>query len=58
MHNNIFLPGTDKQIKLLLNQIAGDVIPRMIIIIGSGSEEYSKQLISSGAAKVTIIVHD
>ena len=56
MHNNIFLPGTDKQIKLLLNQIAVDDFT--ILIIGSGSEEISKQLISSGAAKVTIIVQD
>ena len=56
MYSNIFLPGTDKQIKLLLNQIS--LTDFTILLIGSGSEEISKQLISSGAAKVTIIVQD
>ena len=56
MYSNIFLPGTDKQIKLLLNQIS--LTDFTILLIGSGSEEISKHLISSGAAKVTIIVQD
>ncbi len=56
MHNKIFLPGTDKQLKLLLNQIT--MTDFTILIIGSGSEEISKQFISSGAPKVIIIVQD
>ena len=56
MYSNIFLPGTDKQIKLLLNQIS--LTDFTILLIGSGSEEISKHLISSGAVKVTIIVQD
>jgi SAM-dependent methyltransferase len=56
MNNKIFLPGTDKQIKILLNRIV--VNNFTILIIGSGSEEISKQFLSAGASKIIIIVQD
>ncbi|HSP87453.1 MAG TPA: methyltransferase domain-containing protein [Ignavibacteriaceae bacterium] len=54
--NQIFLPGTEKQISLFLNS----EIPenKSVLIIGSGSEEIAKIFRQNNAAEIFLIVED
>ncbi len=56
MSTKFFLPGTDKQLNILLKQI--DVKNFSVLIIGSGNEEVSKRFLLAGAIKVVVIVQD
>jgi ubiquinone/menaquinone biosynthesis C-methylase UbiE len=56
MDTRIFLPGTDKQLEFLLENV--DVKGFSILIIGTGCEEISKRLFAKGVSKVIIIVED
>lgn len=56
MNDNYFLPGTDKQLDFLTENL--DVTGLSILIIGTGCEEISHKLLEKGASKVIIIVED
>jgi ubiquinone/menaquinone biosynthesis C-methylase UbiE len=56
MNDNYFLPGTDKQLDFLTENL--DVTGLSILIIGTGCEEISHKLLAKGASKVIIIVDD
>jgi SAM-dependent methyltransferase len=56
MNTKFFLPGTDKQLNVLLKQIK--IKDLSILIIGPGTEEISKRFLYGGASKVVIIVQD
>ncbi len=51
-----FLPGTNKQIEILLNSLAGELTS--ILIIGAGCEEISKMMAAKYSCGVVIIVED
>jgi ubiquinone/menaquinone biosynthesis C-methylase UbiE len=50
----IFLPGTDKQINILLNNLSLNEKP--ILVVGSNSEEIAKSLGQNYSSKVILIV--
>lgn len=56
MDTKFFLPGTDKQLEFLLENV--DVKGLSILIIGTGCEEIAKMLLEKEASKVIIIVDD
>jgi ubiquinone/menaquinone biosynthesis C-methylase UbiE len=56
MYTSFFLPGTDRQLEFLLENI--DVTGLSVLIIGTGCEEISKSISAKGAAGVNIIVDD
>ncbi len=56
MKRNLFLPGTDRQIKILIDNL--DVSGMEVLIIGTGSEETAAVLKKNGAGKITIIVNE
>lgn len=56
MNKKYFLPGTDKQINILLKKL--EVKDLSILVIGEGSEEISKNFSSRGASKVIMLVQD
>lgn len=56
MNTKFFLPGTDKQLNLLLKQV--NVKDLSILVIGTGTEEIAKRFLDNGASKVVIIVQD
>lgn len=56
MIENIFLPGTDRQIKLLIEHL--NVKGMTVLIMGSGSERIAVKLKESEAESVLIIVDD
>ena len=56
MNNKIFLPGTDKQLKMLLSHL--DITGMTVLVIGTGSEEIAALLKEKGADSVIIIVED
>jgi SAM-dependent methyltransferase len=56
MNNKIFLPGTDKQLKLFLNHY--DVSGKSVLVMGSGCEEIAASIKENGAGSVMLIVED
>ena len=56
MNKKYFIPGGDKQIKTLLDQVT--VKDFSVLVTGSGCEEISKQFIERGSSEVVIIVQD
>lgn len=56
MNNQIFLPGTGKQLELLLSHF--DVSGKDVLIVGAGSEAIAKSIKGNGAESVIIIVED
>jgi SAM-dependent methyltransferase len=56
MNKKFFLPGTDKQLKFLLDRI--DLKDYKVLILGPGCEEISKQFLANGVSRVLIIVNN
>lgn len=56
MKENIFLPGTDKQLNLLLNKI--DIDLSDILVVGSNSEEIAGSLKEKFPAEINLIIED
>ena len=56
MANEIFLPGTDRQVEKLIEHL--DVTGMNLLIIGGGSEEIALRLKKAGAGGIIIIVDD
>ncbi len=52
----IFLPGTDKQLKLLLSHY--DVKGKDVLVMGTGSESIAKSILDNNANSVMVIVED
>ena len=52
----IILPGMEKQIELVLNNI--DVVDNSVLVIGSGSEAIAKRLANLSQKKCELIVED
>ncbi len=52
----IFLPGSNKQLTILLDEV--DVKGMTILVMGSGSEEITKRFLAEGAESVYLIVED
>ena len=56
MIDKFFLPGTDKQLKLLLSHF--DVNEKDVLIIGAGSESIAKIIKDNNANSVIVLVED
>ena len=56
MNKKYFLPGTNKQIDILLKKL--EVKDLSVLVIGEGSEEISKNIFSQGASKVIMLVQN
>ena len=56
MNKKYFLPGTDKQLDILLNYL--ELKDLSVLVIGEGSEEISKKISSQGTSKVIMLVQD
>ncbi len=56
MSKKYFLPGTDKQLDILLKNL--DLKDLSVLVIGEGSEEISKNILSQGTSKVIMLVQD
>ncbi|MFZ0454298.1 MAG: methyltransferase domain-containing protein [Ignavibacteriaceae bacterium] len=56
MNKKFFLPGTDKQLDILLKNL--ELKDLSALVIGEGSEEISKIISSQGAAKVVMLVQN
>jgi SAM-dependent methyltransferase len=52
----ILLPGSDQQLKFLLNSV--DTKDKRILIIGSGTIDIAKKFLTAGSAGILIIVDD
>lgn len=52
----IFLPGTDQQVKFLLNTT--EIVNKHVLIIGSGTGEIAQKLLLAEPSGITIIVED
>lgn len=56
MNKKFFLPGTDKQLDILLKNL--ELKDISVIVIGEGCEEISKKIFSQGSLKVIMLVQD
>jgi len=56
MNKKFFLPGTDKQLDILLKNL--ELKDISVLVIGEGSEEISKKIFSQGSLKVIMLVQD
>ena len=56
MNKDYFLPGTNRQLNILLENI--EVKDLSVLVIGEGSEGISKNIFSQGASKVIMLVQD
>ena len=54
--NKIFLPGTDKQIKIFIKKV--DVKDKSVLIIGAGSEEIAKRIKGENPLSLFLIVDE